>query len=58
MCHSGYAWFEARRKEAAHDQEAQKKRSAVIDDMLSKANKEAAAPQPAAEPAKDTLPAK
>ena len=58
MCHSGYAWFEARRKEAAHDQEAQKKRSAVIGNMLSKANKEAAAPQPATEPAKDIVPAK
>ena len=59
MCHSGYSgWFETRKQETAADQDAQKKRSAVIDDMLSKANKEAAAPQPAAEPAKDTLPAK
>ena len=58
MCHSGYAWFEARRKEAAHDQEAQKKRSAVIDELLSKASKDAAAPKPAPAAAKDPTPAR
>ena len=58
MCHSGYSWFEARKAERAADQEAQKRRSAAVDELLSDANKKAATAKTEPEPAKDAVPAK
>ena len=59
MCHSGYTgWLEGRKNEAAIDQEAQKKRSTAVNELLSDANKRAAAARPTPAPAKDTVPAK
>jgi hypothetical protein len=58
MCHSGYSWFEMRKAETAADQEAQKRRSAAVDELLSDANKKAAAAKAGAAPVKDAVPAK